>query len=123
MQAGAELGESAIPATASAARVMAAPVASRGSAPRRICSASTATPVSEVTREASSERGELDTPSQTTAQTVPGAWGASASRTRIAMASSLRLCRRPRSLTPAAACVRTSTWSRPVGWRRPHLSQ
>jgi len=44
-----------------------------------------------------------------------------------AIASSLRLCRRPRSLTPATrtgpAANAISTWSRPVGCRTPHRPQ
>ncbi len=67
--------------------------------------------------EASSGRGEVDTPSQTTATTDAGPAESSA------MASSLRLCRRPRSLTPAEVSSSISTWSRPVGWSMPQFSQ
>ena len=40
-----------------------------------------------------------------------------------AMASSLRLCRRPRSLTPAIGPSSISMWSRPVGCSMPQFSQ
>nr|BFE77467.1 hypothetical protein GCM10020093_000680 [Planobispora longispora] len=108
MQAGASSGDEARAATAAAARATAARVAEAGSAPERSSARSVAAPVPAAVDEAVSGRGEEDTPSQTTPIVRPSA-------ATSAMASSLRACRRPRSLTPAAPPASTSTWSLSAG--------
>src|ERR1700746_92773 len=94
--------------------------ASSGWSPRLIELASVRTPACAPASDASSGFGEEDTPSQTTAiATGPAGVSVVAS----AIASSLRGCRRPRSVTPASSSRLSSTWSRPDGTLRPHDSQ
>src|SRR6202453_5190516 len=94
--------------------------ASAGSSPRRIDVSSIRTAACVPASDASSDLGEVDTPSQTTA-TATGP--VSVSAVANAIASSLRECRRPRSVTPASQPRSSSTWSRPEGTWRPHDSQ
>ena len=94
--------------------------ASSGSSPRLIELSSIRTAACAPVSEASSGFGEEDTPSQTTA-TATGPSGVSV--VARAIASSLRECRRPRSVTPASSSRLSSTWSRPDGTLRPHDSQ
>ena len=94
--------------------------ASSGSSPRLIELSSIRTAACAPVSEASSGFGEEDTPSQTTAiATGP----ADVSVVARAIASSLRGCRSPRSVTPASSSRLSSTWSRPEGTLRPHDSQ
>ncbi len=94
--------------------------ASSGSSPRRIEVSSMRTAACAPVSDASSGFGEDDTPSQTTA-IATGPSGVSV--VARAIASSLRGCRRPRSVTPARVSRLSSTWSRPDGTLRPHDSQ
>ncbi len=98
----------------------AASEASCGSSPRRTEVSSIRTAAWLPASDASSARGEVDTPSQTTATTT-GPSGVSAAASAIA--SSLRGWRSPRSVTPASMPRSSSTWSRPDGTIRPHDSQ
>ena len=94
--------------------------ASSGSSPRLIEVSSTRTAACAPVSDASSGRGEDDTPSQTTAIATGPAGVSVVAR---AIASSLRGWRRPRSVTPASNSRLSSTWSRPDGTLRPHDSQ
>jgi hypothetical protein len=80
--------------------------ASSGGSPRRIELSSIRTAAWAPVSDASSGFGEEDTPSQTTA-TATGPSGVSV--VARAMASSLRGCRRPRSVTPASSSRLSST--------------
>jgi len=91
-----------------------------GSSPRLIELSSIRTAAWAPVSDASSAFGEDDTPSQTTA-TATGPSGVSV--VAMAIASSLRGCRRPRSVTPASSSRLSSTWSRPDGTLRPQDSQ
>ncbi len=105
---------------ASCAWRTAAREASSGGSPRRIELSSIRTAACAPVSDASSGFGEEETPSQTTA-TATGPSGVSV--VARAIASSLRGCRRPRSVTPASSSRLSSTWSRPDGTLRPHDSQ
>ena len=88
--------------------------------PSRTAGSSTRMAASVAAAEASSGRLEPDTPSQTTAIAMaPPAVCIAAS----AIASSLRKCRKPRSVTPATRSRSVSMWSRGDGALRPHVSQ
>ena len=82
--------------------------ASRGSPPCPAPSASSVMPVCTAVQEASCGRGAEDTPSQTIATTTGPS---SLSATAKCIASSLRECRWPRSLTPATWPRSSSIWS------------
>jgi len=105
---------------ASCAWCTAAIDASSGSSPRLIEVSNTRTAACAPVSDASSGFGDDDTPSQTT---VIATGPSGVSVVARAMASSLRACRRPRSVTPASSSRLSSTWSRPEGTLRPHDSQ
>src|SRR5580704_34802 len=86
--------------------------ASARSPPAWTAAIRTGSAASAATWEASSGRGEEETPSQTTATTTRPSGVCSDAR---AIASSLRGCLTPRSLTPAAVPRSTSVWSREGG--------
>jgi hypothetical protein len=80
--------------------------ASSGSSPRLIEVSSTRTAAWAPVSDASSGFGEDDTPSQTTTMATGPAGVSVVAR---AIASSLRGCRRPRSVTPASSSRLSST--------------
>ncbi len=75
----------------------------------------------EAASDASSGRVADETPSQTTAKDTGEPSGSVVVPT--AKASSLRWCRRPRSLTAATGPRSCSMWSRSRGWAWPQFSQ
>jgi hypothetical protein len=96
-------------------------VAEFGSSCRRSASTRCSRAVNAAVAEAVSGLYEVDTPSQTTATTVEAS--PVTPSTAKAMSSSLRECRRPRSVTPATGPRSRSTRSRGSGSGLPHTSQ
>jgi hypothetical protein len=103
--AGAPAGLASVVSAAPPARAAAAD-ADTGSSPARTAATSTRTAARTAVRDASSARGAEETPSHTTT-TAAGPPGHSVAARAIA--SSLRVCRSPRSVTPAASPTSSST--------------
>ena len=108
-----------LPATAASVKTLVTAASALSGTPRPFGSGGRSTPSTAfaAASDATSESTELDTPSHTTSTTRSPS-------TASAIASSLRVCRMPRSQMPATqGAGRSSKWSRGLGALVPHWVQ